>query len=500
MRETRVNLEHLLEDIRDSYSHPIEEVIILELVANSLDSKASKIDFFTDAEKNTVTVVDNGNGMKRKAMKEYHNIAATTKVRGKGIGFAGIGAKLSLLISNSIITETKGGAGSRCATEWHLKNETRAPWNFITTPGVVQTPRGTAVTINLATENSSLVSEEFIAKTVKRHYYPLLSSSFNSAIFKHIYKKGVAFYVNGNKIEIDNDEFGDNSRTFQISFDKRRKGADGFGYLTKSDSEVSSDLLGIGISTYGKVIKRGWEWLGIFPKSGLRVSGLVEIPALSEILTTNKSDFLKDSASLNKYYKYRKAIQEVVLPIFEEFGERDLVFEKNLKRLRPLEKEIERTLGSILNDFPELSSLVSNKMIKGKGKTVTPSVEITGIKDEGKPVEIEDVKEKKEKKDKDPDKKKQAKKKRSPGLSIAFEENLGQPDLARMTQDTIWVNISHPAYIRAKREETEGYHILLCVAWSLSEFIEEDRSPQEFISHFLASWADYNEQKSFQMF
>ena len=40
MGETRVNLRHLLEDIRDSYPVAQEEVIVSELVANSLDSHA----------------------------------------------------------------------------------------------------------------------------------------------------------------------------------------------------------------------------------------------------------------------------------------------------------------------------------------------------------------------------------------------------------------------------------------------------------------------------
>lgn len=39
--ETRINLRHLLEDIRDGYALPIEEVIVTELTANALDSGAS---------------------------------------------------------------------------------------------------------------------------------------------------------------------------------------------------------------------------------------------------------------------------------------------------------------------------------------------------------------------------------------------------------------------------------------------------------------------------
>lgn len=108
MGETRVNLKHLLENIRDSYPIPQEEAIITELIANSLDSGASEIQIFVDPSQRTFTIIDNGKGMTEKDFEEYHDIAATTKVRGKGIGFAGVGVKLSLLLSNKIFTETKG--------------------------------------------------------------------------------------------------------------------------------------------------------------------------------------------------------------------------------------------------------------------------------------------------------------------------------------------------------------------------------------------------------
>src|SRR3989344_5552775 len=131
MNETRVNLKHLLEDIRDSYAYPVEEIVISELIANALDSGASLIKITTDNERKTLTVTDNGHGMRRPILREYHNIAAMTKERGRGIGFAGVGAKLSLLLAKSVNTETKGGYGSKCATLWRLAGETRAPWKFV---------------------------------------------------------------------------------------------------------------------------------------------------------------------------------------------------------------------------------------------------------------------------------------------------------------------------------------------------------------------------------
>ena len=50
MAETKVNLRHLLENIRDSYQCPIDEAILTELIANALDSSASRIEITANAE------------------------------------------------------------------------------------------------------------------------------------------------------------------------------------------------------------------------------------------------------------------------------------------------------------------------------------------------------------------------------------------------------------------------------------------------------------------
>ena len=37
---------------------------------------------------------------------------------------------------------------------------------------------------------------------------------------------------------------------------------------------------GLAISTLGKVIRRGWDWLGMTPADPDRINGLIEVPAL----------------------------------------------------------------------------------------------------------------------------------------------------------------------------------------------------------------------------
>jgi nitrogen fixation/metabolism regulation signal transduction histidine kinase len=107
--ETRVDLQHLLEDIRDAYPGALEESIVTEIVANSLDSGAAALRFHADPSLTTLTVVDDGSGMSRRELARYHDIAASSKSRGEGIGFAGVGIKLGILASEDVLTVTGRG-------------------------------------------------------------------------------------------------------------------------------------------------------------------------------------------------------------------------------------------------------------------------------------------------------------------------------------------------------------------------------------------------------
>src|SRR2546426_9164017 len=107
MGETRVDLLHLLEDLRDAYAGSLDETILTEIVANSLDSGARRIELTADPATRTLTITDDGSGMKRAEVRCYHDVASSTKTRGQGIGFAGVGIKLALLICEWVYTESR---------------------------------------------------------------------------------------------------------------------------------------------------------------------------------------------------------------------------------------------------------------------------------------------------------------------------------------------------------------------------------------------------------
>src|SRR6266704_3242949 len=173
MGETRVDLLHLLEDLRDAYPGSLEETILTEIVANSLDSRASRVSVATDAAQPSLTVVDNGAGMRRRELARYHDVAASAKSRGEGIGFAGVGIKLGLLVCEEVLTETRR-ASSHIASRWHLASRHKAPWKWVNpVPGLLGAG-GTAVQLKLRNPLSPLLDPGFIEVALRRTFEPLL--------------------------------------------------------------------------------------------------------------------------------------------------------------------------------------------------------------------------------------------------------------------------------------------------------------------------------------
>ena len=187
MGETRVDLQHLLEDLRDAYTGSLEETILTEIAANALDSGATRISLLPNAADSTLTVVDDGRGMKRRDLARYHDVAASSKARGEGIGFAGVGIKLGLLVANEVVTETRRGA-SHVATTWRLATRYRAPWKWIPPPGMTGS-RGTAVRLGLSNPLSPLLDAGYLEEAMRTHFAPLLDSSFDD-LLRRIHSSG----------------------------------------------------------------------------------------------------------------------------------------------------------------------------------------------------------------------------------------------------------------------------------------------------------------------
>lgn len=106
--ESTVNFQNLIRDLADMYPQEVDEVVVVELIANSLDARADRISLDYDSSTNVLVVTDNGRGMDSGQFEQYHDFAAGLKTRGSGIGFAGVGAKISFNVADRVITETTG--------------------------------------------------------------------------------------------------------------------------------------------------------------------------------------------------------------------------------------------------------------------------------------------------------------------------------------------------------------------------------------------------------
>src|SRR3990172_4877362 len=106
-RLSRINARRLLDDMASMYSHPIEDTVLIEAIANSLDAGCSCVSLETERAKATLTVRDDGRGMTEAEFDLYHDLAESRKVRGHGIGFAGLGAKLAHQVATRVRTDTR---------------------------------------------------------------------------------------------------------------------------------------------------------------------------------------------------------------------------------------------------------------------------------------------------------------------------------------------------------------------------------------------------------
>ena len=569
MGETRVDLQHLLEDLRDAYSGSLEETILTEVVANALDSRATRVRLLTNPAAATVTIVDDGRGMQRRELARYHDIAASRKKRGEGIGFAGVGIKLGLLAAREVVTETRRGS-THVATRWHLASRHRAPWKWMPAPGLTTTS-GTAVQLTLANQLSPLLDAGYLEETIRRHFEPLLDDTFAELLRRH-YPRGVVFDVDGRALVR-----GTVSPAGRVPIAirlGRRRTPSVVGYLERH-AGVPPDREGVAVSTFGKVIKRGWDWLGMTPGANASITGLIEAPELAECLTLNKNDFIRTGARGATYLAYRKAIQEVVSRQLLEWGDRR--DPEARPRMARLERDLERVLADLADDFPLLRSLVDRRRggqkrlpMPGRGQEQAPAPLFADVPENtptgstptlpggamahgnaamphdlgeatpttpglppqpsphtpphAPPNEPQEPDEPHEPPSEIPPDAPQPSPaaseapvsgapaagqhdqvtaapavsaldtvpgRRQParyGLLVQFEARPDDLELGRLVDSTIWINESHPAYVRAVASRSLGYHTALAVALALAPLAVETSAEHAFITQFLAQW------------
>ena len=474
-----VNVKRLVQNIAEQYPFEPQIAAIIELVANALDAKASQIQISFDKNRQILEVTDNGFGMDKREFKEYHDFAATTKERGKGIGFAGQGAKLALNFCEKVTTQTYS-ANYRGYSEWHLRGN-EAPYRIVDGQTKHLDCIGTKVTFDLNRASADFYTEDRIEQAITEHYLPLVHCDLRKHYEnKKFYESGVSIYLNNKPILIEKSlsEFLEKEKIISITQYRTPKATGIVGRTKHTDSL----LPGIMICTYGKVIER--TYFKKEPKEKERIFGWIEAPYLIEAVTTDKCRFQKGNKTWEGFF--RKAQNE-----FSNWLEEIGLLEKPVKpELDYI--DLEKEINSILKNLPELSffgagvkrdvaipEATGEQREMGEG---TQKVEgTTGGETRGEGVSVHPGEE--------------------PGVAPTIETGEGVPATPkprslrggiRITEDerpdldkeswfdgqTVTVNKSHPAHNKARNGGLLNYHILKAVILSLIEFsLEKDPEP-----------------------
>jgi hypothetical protein len=475
-----VNVKRLVQNIADQYPFKPHIAAVIELVANSLDAWSSLIEITLNKGNGILEIVDNGTGMGKREFIEYHDFAASTKTRGKGIGFAGQGAKLALNFCKKVVSET-WSTNYRGYSEWYLKGND-APYKIFDSQLLSLKNIGTKVTLYLDRQSINLYTEELIEDIMLEHYFPLIDSQLNEEYHKVFYKNGIRILLNGKEIIKDPSvkSLIEDRKDIVITFFKKPKAVGMIGRI----KNVNDLYPGVMICTYGKVIER--QYFKKEPKEKEKIIGWIEAPYLIEAVTTDKCRFQRGNKTWEGFFK--KAQKE-----FSIWLEKTGLIEKQAKSELDYTR-LEKEINSILKNLPELTFFGSKsqrdvaipdtngeKMEIGKGIQKVPGTR--GGETSGEGVSVYPGEETGEASTLESGEGIPAIPKPRTirgGIKITEDE---RPDLykeAWFDGETVTVNKSHPAYTKARASSFLNYHLLKSVVMGIIEFSLERESDASY--------------------
>ena len=501
-RHSKVNFKKLVRDLADMYQDDTFDVVLTELIANALDAQASEISVSWDEQSSTLVVLDDGGGMDAEAFEQYHDFAAELKTRGQGIGFAGVGAKISFNIAHRVVTETRRG-GTTFASDWRWHDDGTLRWNSIN-PNRLNSS-GTRVEVHFNSGDIPPgVDGAYLENVLKRHYLPLLVSDFvNAYAAMNLYPTRPSFSVNGVPVSTS-DLSGIGALVqepvkFPVGAANAANGGWGAIGVSERDCPLGNGAYGVLLCTHGKVIKT--ELFGLSTGMlGAKLFGIVEMPGLIKYLTTNKSD-LKGGPGRGK------GLNQMLAPIAEEL--KKFLGQQGVATAEPqrnrLSERLERELTKMVRKLPELQDfdglLRRSRSLRkdDDGDVLTSEAKSSngnqdhgtktdgGTDSEGNSGGSSRVEDKGGK-----TRARRQRSRRNQGPRIAFEEHPGRGETAWLGADIIIINSGHTAY--QKQSSHAQASLTYCmfaigVALDKAELVPPDDGVS-YVDKFITIWGE----------
>ena len=274
--DMEIDIMHALEDFLDAYDNHNAEMVVSEAIANAMDIKAARIDVELKVDfqdRKTVSFYNNGPAMNRKQFKDYHVIARSSKSKGKGIGFAGIGAKVYLAAWPKAVihTETTDGKAAH-GSEMYVRGG-KLKYRFIDRPALKK--RGTMYRVSVSSADY---------RELERNAADIISDTFDPAI-----SGGLAVTLDGRKIKPWNPQCELKKSFWVKAKDKRFRVG-----LSVTKEDIPGKKLHVQYHVSGKVIstKNRPDWvMEVKPEYDRRIHAYVDAMPISDKLNLTKTRF-----------------------------------------------------------------------------------------------------------------------------------------------------------------------------------------------------------------
>lgn len=502
--ESSVNFQGLINDLADMYPYDVTDVVLIEIIANALDAKATRISIGYDASSKILTVTDNGEGMDANQFNEYHDFAAGLKTRGMGIGFAGVGAKISFNVADKVLTETQSESFSG-GSNWYLQSKKRLVWDDIEPSHL--SGNGTRVEVHFRadTKPSYNTSEDFVRR-LRLYYLPLLDKNFLD-LYERMgyYSADLKFIINGKVIEpveVVKELALDKVKEFIPARSGKKIGYGLLG-LAAQEYPLAPNMCGILLCTHGKVIKA--DLFNQFPGDiGPKILGFVEIPGFINFLTTAKTDFTHPRGKYKEFEALYDPIRQEFKTWLAELGIQSMEQKKDVNEALKLEQELKK----LVEDIPELGEFfgfrnkkpILQQAINGSiDADLQEGAEVTlpfgeGQKGEGPaPVDVgeEDGSALTENKEKGEHKGEPITRTAKRGPKIDFVSAPERVDLAWIEGNYVIINSGHPSYAKVKADSTaRRTHSLFAIGTAVQEFMAKQGGTidTKFIARLMQAW------------
>jgi len=353
----RVDLQHLMENIRDHYRIEIEEAAIVENVDNCIDECYTELRFSTKEGKIEILML--GDGMSKEVfLATLPRIAATTKIKeeSRSLGRYGWGMKVCLWIAKHIRIETKRD-DFHGAQSWKISD--KIPLYRIEEPVEKTAENFTKITIELNDEYKGKITPEFIERTL-RYYYPTI---LHNAKVRNRYgqKRILRMFVNSESVE----------PPLEVEYEKRKPikveigGEEATGYVYLSKEALPDEQCGLSIIIHGRRVTR--DFFGYHGDKSDRITGYIHADMLIKCIAGDKT-ILKRST-----YEWRKLSEEVAKQLSEFLKEIGAIKEEKLPE--DLWKHIHIEINNLIKQIPELQELAKKAGVTIPQEVLIPKQE-----------------------------------------------------------------------------------------------------------------------------